>query len=114
MEKNWNLTMRLNVPKIHRDILLRTANVSRIFTTRYCVTMYVTASMYFILPLITDRDSSFQRPRKYPFCAWYYYDQTSDVLYVMFYLSQVNAKGYKRSTNLGYRNDRRIGRNRTN
>lgn len=90
MEKNWSRTMRPGTPKIHRKILICAAQRSRTFTRRYCVIMYVTASMYFVLPLITIADSSTQRDRKYPFCAWYFgFDRSSDLVYAAFYLSQV-------------------------
>ena len=48
----------------------------------------------FVIPIIYGPNSDPSRNKRYPFCAWYYYDQQSDVAYVLFYLSQVHIHTY--------------------
>ncbi|XP_046743743.1 odorant receptor 13a-like [Diprion similis] len=89
MESNWNRSMDLTAPKIHRDILLRAVKFSKTFTRWYSFTIYVTCSLYMFSPLVIPAVSQTETVRRQPLRAWYPINQTSEVIYTVIYVSQV-------------------------
>ncbi|XP_015604269.1 uncharacterized protein LOC107272058 isoform X3 [Cephus cinctus] len=89
MKENWDTIMRHDNCPEEREILLKMSKVGFVFTRNYCIIMYITAGMYFLRPLVVGSGTKSPHVKEYPFCAWYYYDQFSNLTYGIFYFSQV-------------------------
>lgn len=89
LKNNWNSTIKNDDEDEQKKILLKMAKKARAYTRRYGFIMYSTATLYFVSPYVGMQRHDDNRPRKYPFFGWYYYDRQNDTVYLICYALQV-------------------------
>ncbi|XP_051164642.1 odorant receptor 49a-like [Leptopilina boulardi] len=102
MKYNFDHSLCETASDEEKEIILRHARFGRLVTKCFLICVYYFEIMMFCVPLIFGADSDPARKKRYPICAWYYWDQNSDFFYAIAYLLQIiMALGLGVSYNLG-------------
>lgn len=72
-----------------KEILLKHARFGRLVTKIFLFSIYYIEIIMVIIPMVLGRHSDPARLNRYPLCAWYYWDQDSNIFYVFAYILQV-------------------------
>lgn len=94
MKKNFDNSLCDLASEEEKEIILEHARFGRLVTKIFLFCVYYFEIIMFLVPIIIGRDSDPARKKRYPFCAWFYWDQDSDFFYGIAYIVQVRTKTF--------------------
>lgn len=88
LKNDFNDSLCNSAPVEEKEIILQYARFGRLITKIFVCCVYCFHIIMVLAPIFAPVNDPV-RAKRYPLCAWYYWDQNSDVVYVLAYFFQV-------------------------